>query len=358
MEEKRSITFLPQIDGLRFVAVFGVMMHHWVSQNFSNSFILNGIPFGTGVNLFFVISGFLISLILMNKKEEIALGTTTFGREIKNFYVKRFLRIFPIYYLLILILCIFSYSAIKDYLVYLLTYTINWFMVFKGVWIGDKTHLWSLAIEEQFYLIWPFLIFFIPRRFIFSLIILSIAISWGSKIYFFNSPYWMGVNGSTLSCFDSFGLGALAAYLQRKSGSGLNIRLLKVLLIISIFIYVLLFVSPGYLGQDARTLSFNFATSFIYFFIVLIAANNGYKNSIKGFLENNTILYLGKISYGLYLYHNFMGAIYFSGVNQWFPSLKGDFDIVIMYFLITVLFATVSWYLIERPILNYKKYFQ
>src|ERR1700756_295077 len=101
MTEKRSIDFLPQIDGLRFVAVFGVMVFHWVAWDFSNSFVLRNIPFGTGVNLFFVISGFLITYILLNKKDEIAEKKTTFFREMRNFYIKRTLRIFPVYYLLI-----------------------------------------------------------------------------------------------------------------------------------------------------------------------------------------------------------------------------------------------------------------
>lgn len=356
--EKRSIDFIPQIDGLRFIAVFGVMLNHWLASDFSNSYILSKIPFGTGVNLFFVISGFLITFILLKKKDEINSGTTTFSKEIKNFYAKRTLRIFPIYYLLIAILCFYSYESIKQYLAYLLTYTINWFMVINNTFIGDKTHLWSLAVEEQFYLIWPFLVFIVPKRFTLYLIVLAILTSIASKIYFLNSHFPMGMNGSTFSCFDALGLGALVAYLQKKRIAQFKAALYKFLLIVSLVLFVLFFIDPGYLSPDLKNLFLNSSTALVYFFLVIIAANSAFGGGIKDFLENRTILYLGKISYGLYLYHNFMGTFYFSGINQYFPKMTGNFDLFLMYFLFTVLLASVSWYLIERPVLGLKKYFQ
>lgn len=357
--EKKSIDFLPQIDGLRFIAVFGVMIHHWVIQDFSNSFIFKNIPFGTGVNLFFVISGFLITYILLKKKDDIAEKKTSFLREIKNFYVKRTLRIFPIYYLVIILLCIFVYSEIKDYLIYLFTYSINWFMVFKGVYIGNRTHLWSLAVEEQFYLIWPFLIFLLPKRWILGLSIFAILLGLACKIYFsYFSPYWMGVNGATFSCFDALGLGALIACLQKHRTQPFNPKLYIIGLLISIIAYILLFVSPGYLNQQLHALLFNFATSVVFFFVILIAANNGFSGNFKSLLENKTILYLGRISYGLYLYHAFVPDIYYKCLMKYFPKLSGDADLFILFFILSVLLATISWYLIEKPILSLKRYFQ
>ena len=359
MSEKRTIEFLPQVDGLRFIAVLGVMIHHWIIQDFSNSFILKNIPFGTGVNLFFVISGFLITYILLKKKDNIAENETSFLHEMKNFYVKRTLRIFPIYYLVIILLCIFSYSEIKEYLGYLITYSINWFMVFKGVYIGNRTHLWSLAVEEQFYLIWPFLIFMIPKRWVLGLSIFAVLLSLVSKIYFsYFTPYWMGVNGATFSCFDSLGLGVLIAFLQKNRMQPFKLKSYKLYLSISVVAYILLFVSPGYLNQQLRALFLNFATSVVFFFVIIIAANNGFAGNFKLFLENKTTLYLGRISYGLYLYHAFVPDIYYSCLSRFFPKLIGDADLCILFFILSVLLATISWYLIEKPILNFKRYFQ
>jgi len=351
---------MPQIEGLRFIAVLSVVVGHWVSLDFSNNFVFSNIPYSAAVNLFFVISGFLITSILLNKKEEIHEGKISFLKAIKNFYIKRILRIFPIYYLLIAILCILSYNSIKEYIVYLLTYTLNWFMVAKSTYTGNVTHLWSLAIEEQFYLIWPFLIFIVPKRWILGTIIIFILIGILSKIYFaYYIHYLMGVNAATTSCFDSLGFGALIAYIQRKRTQPFRPRLYKTYLLISILIYILLFIDPGFLNPELRGIFPNFGNSVVFFFIVTIAANNGFSRVIKSFLENNVVLYLGSISYGIYLYQAYATNVYFNtGFNKYFPNMKGDADLFIMLFLIAIIMASASWYLIERPILSLKKYFQ
>ncbi|MGP8214773.1 MAG: acyltransferase family protein [Bacteroidia bacterium] len=357
---KRSVDFMPQIEGLRFVAVLGVMIFHWVATDFSNSFIFSNIPFGTGVNLFFVISGFLITFILLKKKDDIHEKKISFAEGLKNFYIKRTLRIFPVYYLLIIGLCIFSYSTIKDFLAYMLTYTTNWYIVFKNAYIGSETPLWSLAVEEQFYLIWPFFIFIIPKKWILHFISFSIIVGVLSKIYFgCFTPYGLGVNAATFSCFDSLGLGALIAYIQMKRILPFKTGLYKLCLVVSVIAYILLFINPGYLNPGLKSLLSNFATSVVFFFIVIIAANNGFKRGFKFFLESKSAQYLGRISYGLYLYHSFAMEIYCnSGLIVYFKNLRGDADLFIMFFLLTVILATISWYLIEKPLLSLKQYFQ
>jgi peptidoglycan/LPS O-acetylase OafA/YrhL len=359
-EGRNSISFIPQIDGLRFIAVFGVMLCHWASQDFSTSHILSHIPFGAGVNLFFVISGFLITYILIGEKEDILEKKTTFWKAIKNFYAKRTLRIFPIYYILIVFLCVIWYDSIKDYLINLVTYTINWYMLFKGGYLGSQTHLWSLAVEEQFYLIWPCLIFLIPKKRTLGLIVSSIIVALISKIYFiYYSPYWIGVDNATFSCFDTLGLGALIAYIQKRRIKPFKARIYKIWLLISMIIYILLLANPGCLSNEVNGLLSNFTTSVIFFFVVMIAANNGFTRLFKVFLENKVVLYLGRISYGLYLYHSYAGGIYFMNkLNHIFPNLKGDEVLFIWYFVITLVLATISWYLIERPILKLKRFFQ
>lgn len=356
---KRNLEFLPQIDGLRFIAVMGVIIFHWAAQNFTGSVILANIPFGTGVNMFFVISGFLITYILLLKKSDIADGNSNFKTEIKNFYAKRTLRIFPIYYLLILLLCIFNYQEIKLYIIDLLTYTSNWYMVLENKFIGHQTHLWSLAVEEQFYLIWPFCILLIPKRRILFTIIAFIIIGLLSKVYFlYFTNHTMAVNGATFSCFDSLGFGALIAYNQVNKIVPINLKYAKIGLWLSIVLYIILYVKPILLTGQLNYLLFNTITSVVFFFVILIAANNGFSGFWKAILENKSVLYLGKISYGMYLYHNFIGILYFSGLNQYFPSFKSDFDLFALYFILLVIISTLSWYLIERPILSIKKRFQ
>ncbi len=133
-----------QLDGLRFVAVFLVLIIHFatiIGMHFSAGYY--------GVELFFVISGFLITTILLKTEEP-------FGIAYKKFIGRRTLRIFPIYYLTIFILFIIGNKYVHEYLIYCLTYTYNY--IYFKVPVNSISHFWSLGVEEQFYLFWPFLI--------------------------------------------------------------------------------------------------------------------------------------------------------------------------------------------------------
>lgn len=142
------------LDGVRAVSIAGVLMHHFLPG-------MNGLPMLSrgflGVDMFFVLSGFLIVTLLLRERDR------TGGVSLKKFYARRSLRIFPLYYLVILIVTgmvalfdrgAFSWEAHGPALPYLLTYTINWTTVDARAL--DVT--WSLATEEQFYLVWPFII--------------------------------------------------------------------------------------------------------------------------------------------------------------------------------------------------------
>ena len=139
--------YFKQLDGLRCIAVMSVLICHWVRYHF-----VMLIPFGSmGVNLFFVISGFLITRILLISKDEN--GDRSMASPMKKFYIRRTLRIFPIYYLTIFFLFLVNFPAIRENVAWLLTYTFNIKLSFQGVWEMDKMHhllhLWSLSVEEH-----------------------------------------------------------------------------------------------------------------------------------------------------------------------------------------------------------------
>jgi len=142
------------IDGLRAIAVlFTVIQHYIISYYFRSESILGSL----GVSIFFVISGFLITSILLKQKQENVSNKEKFIK----FYTRRSLRIFPIYYLTISI-CILSglywFRNINPFWYY--GYAINIFIAIQNNgWIGYAGHLWSLAVEEQFYLVWPIYIY-------------------------------------------------------------------------------------------------------------------------------------------------------------------------------------------------------
>lgn len=346
-----------QIDGLRCFAVLGIIFAHYLVSHIDSDTIRK-IPFGSGVNLFFVISGYLITTILLNKKHEIENNSTSFKREIKNFFAKRVLRIFPLYYIVILFLFIFKYNEVESYFIYLATYTTNIYMTFNNSYIGNQTHLWSLAVEEQFYLIWPFIILFINRKYILPFLFTLITLSVFGKFYFLNfTTYQLGANAFLTSCFDSLGMGALLAYLHIYHVSILEKILNKKLLVGLIISYILLFIFPDIISPSLRPLLENFSNSLIFFFIVGIAAQNKFNGITKFLLENKTSLYLGKISYGIYIIHNFMPDMFYSFFARKLPPTDLYSVKVIYWICLTIIVASISWFLIERPILKLKKRF-
>src|ERR1700749_4021803 len=150
--------YYSNLDTLRFIAAFFVVGLHWLP-------FLNRHPFGkAGVDIFFVLSGFLITEILFKSKQETADRPSLKIHAIKTFYVKRALRIFPIYYLVVILFFIWNQPPIGGDWVYLFTYTTNFLIYFKDHLIDPLSHLWSLAVEEQFYIVWPFFIFFINKK--------------------------------------------------------------------------------------------------------------------------------------------------------------------------------------------------
>lgn len=351
-----SNKYIIQIDGLRCFAVLSVILFHYGILSFGGH-TLTKIPLGTGVNLFFVISGYLITSILLQKKETIAQQTSTIFKELKNFFAKRTLRIFPLYYLVLLVIYIFP-NQVQDYFIYLLTYTTNIYMTLCNCYISNRTHLWSLAVEEQFYLIWPFTIFLIPKKWMLSFIIFIILLSLASKYYFlYYTPYQVGVNAFLTSCLDSLGMGALLAYLQLYQTKIFEKILSKKILLVLIIAYCIYFIYPDYSNYATSMLFNNFSTSIIYFYLVGIAAQNKFNGITKFALENKVSLYLGKISYGMYIIHNFMEEAFYGFFERKLPPTELQPVRILYWLLLTILLASISWYVIERPILKLKKYF-
>jgi peptidoglycan/LPS O-acetylase OafA/YrhL len=138
--------YFDKIDGLRFVAIAFVLIEHFAND------IGHRLSAGYyGVDLFFVISGFLITNILLKSKG-------SFKQAYTKFLGRRTLRIFPIYYLTIGVLLLLSYDTYKHDALYLLTYTFNYAWVYLDIESNSLSHFWSLAVEEQFYLFWAYVL--------------------------------------------------------------------------------------------------------------------------------------------------------------------------------------------------------
>lgn len=355
--------YIKQLDSIRAIAVILVIISHWIpSTNLINR-ILNG---AIGVDIFFVLSGFLISKILFdnrNKAEELNISKSTL---LKNFYVRRTLRIFPIYYLTIFALLLFSKSTgtnIQSAFVYFVTYTSNFYFFNIQGWDGMVSHLWSLAVEEQFYLIWPWIILFSNKKYF--LHIISIFIFIGVLSQYLMSGVKMS-SVLTFTCFDAFGLGAILSWIITYSNDKLKkfYFIISIVSAISFFFFLLGLIQNKWTFIPLRTIV-SLITLWIITYIVIYHNTNSLK--FKFILNNRVLIFLGKISYGLYLYHNIIPSTLNSKIiNIYINPLLPD----LLYkkywgqlFLLenTILLVVISWLsfiFIEKRFLNLKKYFE
>lgn len=336
------------LNGIRAIAVFLVIISH----RFPENHFLKSFPIGSyGVDIFFVLSGFLISRGLFF---QIKSGEIKNGQMLKNFFFKRCLRIFPVYYTLLLFLYLTKGiigNNFRENILWYVFYGANYLNYFQNKWFGVLAHLWSLSVEEQFYVFFPILLLFIFRKRI--LLLLAIFIIVGTLYPFF-------VNGNsgilTLSCINAFGIGGLLAYVEIYKNSFV-FSFYKYSLFLSIPILLLLIVHNLY-----NTIPFfpeRLAISIIAIFIItqcLIKPNSFGVNKILG---NSFLNFIGIISYGIYLYHNIVPKYW----NFVLHKLKIDFNnfqfSYLEFFLqtsIIIVLSYFSWILLEKPILNFKKY--
>lgn len=355
--------YIKELDSIRAIAVLLVIISHWIPPNIPINILPNG---PIGVNIFFVLSGFLITWILLEnrkKAEETEIGK---GTILKNFYIRRLLRIFPIYYLVVFALYIFHESSgtqIKTALPYYLTYTSNFHFYYINQWDGILSHLWSLAVEEQFYLLWPSIMLFVPKRYLIHIIWGFMIIGMGSSIMVWQQP--MGTT-LTWTCFDAFGMGALLAWhlVYKPEGIARMYRVLKVAVLIACAFLVAIAIDKS----GALTRIFTRPASGI---IALFAITYIIRKKPEGILKlnfiwsNKVLIFIGKISYGIYLYHNLI-PWYTSKAFQKFmgyqleTALPYKLGYVLMLgvnAVILLVLAWGSWILIEKPVLSLKKYF-
>lgn len=354
--DKRAEVFYPQLDSLRAIAVILVIISHWFSEkHFLNRYTANG---NLGVTLFFVLSGFLITGILLNSKEKVEKGGGI-SKAISTFYIRRSLRIFPVYYLLLLTLLVFNVAAVRESFYWHFFYGSNFYFWINGKFEGSLSHFWSLAVEEQFYLLWPAMIFCISRKYLQLGFVLGII---GAVLFRFVMATPQNEMGRILmpGSLDSFCVGGLLAY-GRLSASGWYkwyISKRSVFLLFGLLILVLVHTALFKSGGLLTTTVFYFLFISIAFGIVIDrVADTVRLKPVAVFLDNRGVLYLGKISYGMYLFHNFIP--YFYRINV--PAMLRPYSpyiVQLLRFLLLVSIASVSWFLFEKPVLRFKERFE
>jgi len=299
--------YIKSLDGIRFLAVSLVLADHWSGDKlgFTASYL--------GVCMFFVLSGFLITRILLAAKEKDANLGRGHGFSIKRFYIRRTIRIFPIYYLTLAVLFLLNLHAVRDKIFWLATYMSNNYIAYNANWLGATDHLWSLAVEEQFYLFFPFLILFLPLKNMKSAMHFLIAFALILRVYFFLSgDSWIRPYVLMPACLDAFGLGGLLAYfVYYNKEKPLHFFGKPMSLFLGLLIYMLTVI---WSKQVATGNNHNYVTiiflrlSEAYFSLSILAyliSHDQSKSLLNRIFEWSPFVYIGQISYGIYIYHNF-----------------------------------------------------
>ena len=356
-------THMVQFDGLRAFAIAAVAFSHWVPEN-----LQFGLPWGTGVQLFFVLSGFLITGILLdNKTDQDHPRLDGLFVTWRRFYIRRCLRIFPLFYLVLVLALIFDLKPIRDTWPWHFTYLSNVFYFRMGKGYSDYfLHFWSLAVEEQFYLVWPFLVLLLPTR----------LLRWPLLALILVAPVFrIAVNGVapyhpaearylTPASLDALGIGGLLAFLVRrdhpKPGRSLALSCL--------FVGLPGAVAPALMRHAGVTSSVansvvdsigHMCLVLFYGWVVWTAAG-GFPGIIGKMLSWGPIVYLGKISYGLYVFHVLTIPLLPKVTRLFHVPYSIEMSLafrVAVQTLLTIGLAMVSWHVFEKPLNDLKRYF-
>ncbi|HZI12960.1 MAG TPA: acyltransferase [Myxococcus sp.] len=364
---------LPVLDGVRGLAVLLVVLYHTIHMNAENAlgraaWWLAGAGWA-GVDLFFVLSGFLITGILWEAK-----GQPFFFR---NFYMRRFLRIFPLYYLT-LALCFLVLPALSgrvhlddrittDGAVWYLLYLSN----FYQLWV-DTTHpvlgvVWSLAIEEQFYIVWPFLIAAVSYRGAIRLCLGTIALAILVRLGLTLSGASLeSTYVTTFARVDALAMGGLLALaLRHPEGLGLAaFRWMKWGFWAALpVVAVMVALPPGEAYELVkRTVGYTaVAVLFAGFVYRAVEASPG--QAVHRFFNSGLLRTYGKYSYAVYLIHSPVDALLRRTVLKMpLQFIWGtDLFMQLVYFAVaggvSLALAVVSWNLYEKHFLKLKDYF-
>lgn len=357
--------YLPHLDALRFWAFMAVFIAHsshlyvpgmqevsyWESLR---DMLQAGV---LGVNFFFVLSGFLITRLLLLEKEK------HHHIHLLKFYIRRCLRIWPLYFLILLLAYLtyqFTEADTKTNWWYYLSFTGNFHSLYQGTpYSPALANLWTLGVEEQFYILWPLLLLFANKRNVLwlcaiiilqSLVFRYIHLHQSTTLYF-----------HTLSISSDFALGALGAWVSVYQSNQTQDFFQKIssfswliypLIILSILLYNELFTSPLLILVE-RIL---FAALFLFIILEQIYAK---EHRLKAG-RHHCLNYLGKISYGLYMYHAFGLQLSYK-IFQYKDYIFSPWVYMFFYPLlalgITVIVAHFSYQFFEKRFLMLKQRF-
>ena len=332
---EKNRPYFPALDGVRAVAALIVLVFHFCQDTGKHGIWVMG---QTGVDLFFVLSGFLITTILL-------IAPAKDWREVRTFYIRRALRIFPLYYATLIVSAFCGMVASFWFWIYLQNIPL-----FTSMPVAGPGHFWSLAVEEQFYLVWPFIVFFLPRQWlvkalwgIIALAVLFRILLLPLHIHWFIVPIF--------ARFDGLAAGGLLAVYNRRGVLQTHRRSLLIFGFVSAA--AICFQWWKFHGQGQswnEVFKFTLASC-------LYAATVGYV-VVSGSSISNRLLsikplrFVGKVSYGLYVFHPYVFSYLLPRVRQYSTAVQ-----FLACFAASLAVSTMSWYGYERWFIQLKNKF-
>lgn len=351
--------YYPALDGLRGLAILLVVVYH--NFGFINVFFFGWL----GVDLFFVLSGFLITDILLK----------TAGKKdyLKNFYVRRVLRIFPLYYFCLLLFLVilprlniqFDIKYYTDNQLWLWTYLQNWLYTFKNPGATNTlNHLWSLAVEEQFYLLWPLVIVLLrkPKYLLVFISLLLVAVL-GLRLWIWTNhiadlAYF---NLYTFTRIDGICIGCMIALLQRINPRFLKEYTTAIVLFFAALNFAFFFINRSYHFAFPYLALVGY-TTFAMMFGLLVNEAVTKETKLINLLFNIPLLkFFGKISYGFYVLHwplyILLSPLLFSLLSKMTTGAVLQFSISVIATLASIAISWLSYQYFERYFLKLKERF-
>lgn len=388
----RAADYLPQLDGVRCLAVLAVLLAHFHGHELLGRISMGRLPLGAmGVHCFFVLSGFLITGILLDVRRRAGRAGQGAIASCGRFYLRRIVRIFPAYYATLAVLLVLNVAAVSDYLHWHFAYATNVIRAIADDHMSPVGHFWSLAVEEQFYLVWPWLVLLLPIRWVprAAIGMVIVGVSWRMTASALGlGHFW--VDQFTLGCLDLLGVGALLGWVWFRHGpAAMNTspfgdagahaipdrtvvwmrHILRVGLWVGLPVLLLqqLFWHAGQSLPPpvARTASVVGAglqplvTALLYAWLIDGAAR-GFDGVGGRLLEARPVVYVGKISYGIYLYHMpfrwFVHAHVYPRLGLTREAVNPAIELLLLS-AGSVAVAAAAWHLFEAPFNRLKVFF-
>jgi peptidoglycan/LPS O-acetylase OafA/YrhL len=347
--------YIKEFDGWRGVGILFVILAHSATQYFIGAWIF--------MEMFFVMSGFLITGILVDTKPK--------PGYYKNFMARRIVRVFPLYYLSLIIFFFvlpetwmdFSYYNNRQAWYWL--YGTNWLMSIEGRSPTQTIdHFWSLAIEEQFYITWPLMVWIFSRKnlvrfclflFVASYIFRNIGLQLGFVIPF---PYV-----ATLGRMEPIVLGSLIALLVRSNKSILE-KITPYVLLIFGLLSIVSFIYAGSFHMD-HPVNYRFTYTMVDIFfagMITLTLSSNLPVLLRRIFRHPFIIKVGVMSYGLYIFHNIIFSLVEHNYKTSFVQLTGNeiaghAAVVVCALLITAPVVYTIHKYIEVPLWKFKRYF-